>query len=163
MKIDPKHHQQLHRWLGVILTAMVLAALAWAIIPDRAQTGEFDIDEFTHVEPTNSSPQASSDTFDPSVFGITLWYEPPTPEPIAPLRPTPPPRFTLELMAISVEAGRDAQPARVAVVYDTQDDTVHTLHVGDRCGGATIESISEESVEVRVGTQTVRLALEVAG
>ena len=164
MKIDPRHHHRLHRSSRIVLAGLVLAAAGWAVMPDRAAPDGFSVDHYTHVDPTSPASQADNDPFDPAAFDVTLWHEPAPPEPPAtPPRPAPPPRLTLQLMAISLETGPQGQPSPIAVVYDTQDDTVQTLRVGDRYRKMSIESIGIDSVEVRVGEQTVRLLLEQSG
>lgn len=142
---------------------LLLAVAGWSIWSNEQDHGEFDLDEALRVtaDPgliTQVSSVAS--TVDPAAFDVTLWYTPPEPKRPEVRAPTPEPRFSLQLMAISGLRSDDGLSVRTAIIYDPEVDEAFRLRVGDQVGRFTVTQISDDSVELMQGNRRVVLELE---
>jgi len=155
-------HRGLHAAVRCVAAAAVVAAALWAVLPGGGELAPFDVDAAIAVpEGTEALENDRRVSIDPAVFDVTLWYTPPEPPRPAPEPvPTPPARVTIELLGISTVMTEDGEPVPVAVVYDTEGDTVQTLKVGAVYKGQTIAAIVGGVVTVRVGSRSVDLELE---
>ncbi len=155
MMIDPRLEHQLHRVLRVSALLAVVGVLVWAFMPFHAQviSGVDMINESAAESRSESEPQVIP--VDAEVFDFVLWDVPPVPK-RSEVKPRVPKPITLELLAIS--GGRDAE--RSVVMYDSQDDIVYTLDVGESIREFTVSEIFSDSITITVGSQVHRLTLD---
>ena len=145
---------------------LLLAVAGWSIWSNEQDQGVFDLDEVLYVtaNPDLITQASSGVTFvDPAAFDVTLWYTPPEPKRPEVRAPTPEPRFSLQLIAISGSRSDDGSSLRTAIVYNPETDEAFRLRVGDQVGRFTVKQISEDSVEFLQGNRRVVLELEDAG
>lgn len=132
------------------VAALALTAAAWwAFKP--LPTPDFTMPALSNASPFLAPVQLAA--LDTGVFSTPLWVAPPAP-PAAPTPPPPPPplpAFKLQLIAI-VRDGSDPDAPRSVLMYDPDADRLVTLRPGDQIAGRRIERITQNSVEIREGT-----------
>jgi len=153
--IDPRLEQQLHRVLRISVSFAVIAVLVWAFTPFHAQVvPSADTSYKPGAEsPSESEPQVIA--VDAEFFDLVLW-DVPNVQQQAVVKPRIPKPIIFELLAIS--GGRDAE--RSVVMYDSQEDIVYTLAVGESIREFTVSEIFSDSISITSGSQVHRLTLD---
>ena len=155
MMIDPRLEHQLHRVFRVSALLAVVGVLVWAFMPFHAQVvhGADTSDKPAAESPSESETQVIA--VGAEVFDLVLWDVPPVPKQ-AVVKPLVPKPIVFELLAIS--GGRDEE--RSVVMYDPQEDIVHTLAVGESIREFTVFEILSDSITITAGSQVHRLSLD---
>ena len=47
-----------------------------------------------------------------------------------------------------------------SVIYDPQDDSIHTIKLGESIRGYTVSEIRSDSISLTLGSKTLQLALD---
>lgn len=157
---SPVAHQRLHLAIRIVAVAACASMVIWAWRPDAIEPGGFDPDRGAGSIGAPSDPAQRSAAIDPDVFDIMLWYTPPLepkPTPVQPKKPIP-----LRLALLSITQERTTEHTW-ATVYDEQDDSVHTLRIGDEIRGYHLSQIHPDAIELIDGPRALRLALDPEG
>jgi len=153
--INPQSEHRVHQALRIAVMVAMLGVLAWGLMPIRD-----DVAGITHLlerQPQNpiaeSDPESVIVTAD--AFDLILWHTPPIVEKPKSRLPKQT-RVSFELLAISGMNGDSPH----SVIYDPQDDSIHTLKLGDSIRGFIISEIRNDSISLTLGSKTLQLALD---
>lgn len=135
--------------------ALSIACAIWALAPLPKQSPLPVLQPVP--EPIRPQP-AENETIDSTMFAAKLWNPPPVPQKEEVAQAEPPKPLNLQLIGIIYE-GSDV---RSAAVYDIDSDRLFILSNGDQIGGQTVQSITEQGIELTDGRSTHRLALKQA-
>ena len=153
--INPQSEHRTHQALRITIVIAMLGVLAWGLMPIREEAvGTVKLPKETPQQPmTQSDPDAAIVTAD--AFDLTLWYMPPVANKTN-AKPRNQTRVVFELLAVS--GTNDDSP--YSVIYDPQDDSIHTLSIGESIRGYTVSEIQSDSISLTTGSKTLRLALD---
>lgn len=102
-------------------------------------------------------------SFDRAAFAARVWHAPPAPPPSPTVRASvavaPPPRLSLELLAISRVVDGD-ETVLEAVVFDPNDNTIQRLRPGGVVSGAVCAEVKSGSVSFEYDARTHTLRLD---
>jgi hypothetical protein len=146
--VEEGHPKLASTWLLPTCGLAIVTIGVWALWP----LGRTSIDSPDLTVATQAAPPAPVE-LDIDAFRAPLWIvAAPPPEPPAP--PPPPPPLRLQLLAIVDERG-----VYKAAIYDPDADRLFVASTGETIAGRTVETIGHDSVDLREGDQTRRLAL----
>ncbi len=145
----------MHQALRITIVVAMLGVLVWGLMPIREEVaGTVELSKETPQQPVaQSDPDAVAVTAD--AFDLTIWYTPPIVKKLE-AKPRNQTRVSFELLAIS---GTN-HDSLYSVIYDPQDDSIHTLTIGESIRGYTVSEIHGDSISLTTGSKTLRLALD---
>ena len=156
--INPDIENRVHQAVRAVAAGAVVCALVWGLMPIHAELSEAEqivsdgnVPQSTEIEELAVSADA---------FGLTLWYSPPPAAQRMIPKPRQQARVSFELLAISASQDGSGSPQKYSVIYDSQDDSIHTLLLGQTIRGYTISEIDSDSVMMTAGKKTITLSLD---
>ena len=158
MMINPNTENRVHFVVRFVAAGAVVCALVWVLMPIRTEA--FDIER--DVPGENDSPINDTEKLVVSAdaFDLTLWYSPsPVVQKSVP-KSRPQTQISFELLAISASQEDLASTQKYGVIYDSRDDSIHTLSLGQSIRGYTVSEIDSDSVIMKSGTRTITLLLD---
>jgi len=160
---NPVLHSRFHQMLRGTALVAVLCAAAWAI---QGFIADQDSPQFKNAPQTGISeiadiPQEqASQPLSAEAFKVALWHAPTPPEQPKSTVAQRSTRVAFQLLAISTSMNEADKPVKYIVLYDPNEDKVHTLSIGQSINGYTVSNIQDDAVSLSQGTKTVRLELE---
>lgn len=161
MMINPDTENRVHLVVRTVAAGAVVCALGWGLMPIHAKISDVKpIASDGNATPSIDTEQlaVSADAFD-----LTLWYSPPPAAQRMIPKPRQQARVSFELLAISASQDDSGSPQKYSVIYDSQDDSIHTLLLGQTIRGYTISEIDSDSVMMTAGKRTIMLSLDAEG
>lgn len=158
MMINPETENRVHQVVRVVAAAAVVCAMVWGLMPLRVE-----ISEMKHVFPqgdVSQSLETESLVVSTDAFDLTLWYSPPPAVQKTESKSRPEVRVSFELLAISASQDISGNRQQYSVIYDPQDDSIHTLLLGQSIRGYIVAEIDSDSVMMTAGTKTITLSLD---
>lgn len=156
--INPDTENRVHQAVRTVAAAAMVCALVWGLMPIHA--------EISDVKPVasdgNAAPSIDTEQLVVSAdaFDLMLWYSPPPTAQRTILKPRQQTRVSFELLAISASQDDSGSTQKYSVIYDSQDDSIHTLLLGQSIRGYTISEIDSDSVLMTAGKKTITLSLD---
>lgn len=159
MMINPQSEHRAHQAIRLTVVVTMLGVLVWGLMPIRDDAaGITDLLERPPQKPiAESDPKPVVLTAD--AFDVTLWYTPPIankPESKSPKQT----RVAFELLAISGTNDDSGDNLQSSVIYDPQDDSVHTLKLGESIRGYTVSEIRNDSISLTFNGKNFQLVLD---
>lgn len=156
-------HLVLHTGIRIVIAVLLVAVVFWSFTANPDELEEFNIDAV--LQPADSEPAAKMSEIDQRsigalMFDVELWHTPEVVEPVVEKPAPQPARVSLQLMAITKVSNIEQQQGRTAVIYDPDNDQVHSVRVGEKIGSYSVEQISDSTVELTDGRRIARLELE---
>jgi len=156
-------HLVLHTGIRIGLTILLVAVLFWSFMANPDELQEFELEAV--LQPAISEPAAKMSEIDQrsisaSMFDVELWHTPEVAEPVVEKPAPQPTRVSLQLMAITRASKDEQQQGRTAVIYDPDNDQIHSVRAGEKIGAYSVGQISDSSVELTDGRRVARLELE---
>lgn len=158
MMINPNTENRVHFVVCFVAAGAAVCALVWGLVPIRTEI----FDTVRHVSGENDLPINDTEQLVVSAdaFDLTLWYSPPPAVQKSVPKPRPQAQISFELLAISASQEVSASTWKYGVIYDSRDDSIHTLSLGQSIRGYTVSEIDSDSVVMKAGTRTITLLLD---
>ncbi len=158
MMINPDTENRVHQAVRVVAAGAVVCALVWGLMPIHAEV--FDVKPVASGGNATQSTETQATLVSADAFDLTLWYSPPPAAQRTIPKPRQQARMSFELLAISASQDGSGSTQRYSVIYDSQDDSIYTLLLGQSIRGYTISEIDSDSVMMTAGKKTITLSLD---
>lgn len=141
---------------SLVGVGVCIAALAWALWPDRVRPAIVDRPVATLKGPAKAAASEQL-AINWSAFDAPIWN--PSPAPASPQAPPPPLR--LQLIAITKETAPSGTAFYVASLYDPDTDTLSVVRAGEKVAARKVVRVDALWVEIADTMGTRRLTLDV--